>query len=136
MLKAVFSHDDNNDDNTRVSSHYHAESLQRLSEGTFPEPEPFPSKNKVVVGIMNITIKLMEVDGEFIATCPELDINCYAHNKKEAIRRIVTVLRFYIDSAKELGFEVADFDSISIEGSTTNMWFMNKSLIHKSDSIN
>ena len=109
-------------------------SLERLAEGFFPES--FPSKNKVVVGIMNITIKLMEIDGEFIATCPELDINCYAHNKKEAIRRIVTVLRFYIDSAKELGFEVEDFDSISIEGSTTNMWFMNKSLIHKSDSIN
>ena len=85
---------------------------------------------------MNISIKIMESNGEFIATCPELDINCYAHNKNDAIRRILNVLKFYIDSARELGLEVGEFESISVEGLPSGMWFLNKSFLHKSKSIN
>jgi hypothetical protein len=65
---------------------------------------------------MKITIQLIENTNEFIASCPELDINCYASNRHEAIHRIKKVISFYVDSARELGLDVQSFDEISIEG--------------------
>jgi hypothetical protein len=52
---------------------------------------------------MNISIKLIDNGSEYIANCPELDINCYAPNKEDALRRIKAVIYFYINSAEELG---------------------------------
>jgi len=65
---------------------------------------------------MKLSIKLIECDREYIVSCPELDINCYAPTKNEALRRIVTVISFYIDSAKELGLEVGGIEAINVEG--------------------
>ena len=49
---------------------------------------------------MKLSIKLMEIEKEIIASCPELDVNCYGVNRGEAIRRLKNVLQFYIDSAQ------------------------------------
>lgn len=65
---------------------------------------------------MKLSIKLICNQNEIIANCPELDINCYGSDKKEAIRRIQNVINFYVDSAKELGLEVESFTEISVEG--------------------
>ncbi len=65
---------------------------------------------------MKLSIKLMEIEKEVIASCPELDVNCYGVNRGEAIRRLKNVLQFYIDSAQEFGLEVERFEAISIDG--------------------
>jgi hypothetical protein len=65
---------------------------------------------------MRISVKLIEHENEIIANCPELDINCYGSSRIEAIRRIKTVINFYIDSAKELGLDVENLKEIHIDG--------------------
>lgn len=65
---------------------------------------------------MNISIKLINTGTEFIANCPELDINCYGSDKDEAMQRIRKVIVFYIESAKELGLDINPLRDISIEG--------------------
>ncbi len=65
---------------------------------------------------MKLSIKLMEIENEVIASCPELDVNCYGFDRNEAIRRLKNVLQFYIDSAQEFGLEVERFEAISIDG--------------------
>ncbi len=55
---------------------------------------------------MDISIKLIENGNEYIANCPELDINCYGANEDEAMRRIKEVINFYIDSAREMGISI------------------------------
>ncbi len=65
---------------------------------------------------MNISIKLINNGGEFIANCPELDINCYGANRNEAVRRLKDVINFYINSAKELGIDINPLKDISLEG--------------------
>jgi len=65
---------------------------------------------------MKLSIKLVEVEKEFIANCPELDINCYGSNREEAVRRLKSVLQFYIESAHEFGLDVESFESISVDG--------------------
>jgi len=66
---------------------------------------------------MNISIKLINNGEEYIANCPELDINCYGSNESEAVRRLKDVINFYINSAKELGIDINPLKDISIEGS-------------------
>ncbi len=66
---------------------------------------------------MKVTVKLIDCGGEFIANCPELDINCYGSNRDEATRRIRSVINFYVESAKEFGLDVINLKEISIEGS-------------------
>jgi predicted RNase H-like HicB family nuclease len=61
---------------------------------------------------MNISIKLIHNGNEFIANCPELDINCYGSNRDEALRRIKAVISFYISSAKELGINIDSLQEI------------------------
>lgn len=68
---------------------------------------------------MRITVNLIKMDNEFIANCPELDINCYGENKHEALKRIQNVIYFYIDSAKELGLDVENLQEIMIDGEAT-----------------
>ncbi len=65
---------------------------------------------------MKITIKLLDNEQEVIASCPELDINCYGSDRNEAIRRIRNVIQFYIESARELGLDVENLYHISVEG--------------------
>ncbi|HPA74016.1 MAG TPA: hypothetical protein PKY31_17225 [Spirochaetota bacterium] len=69
---------------------------------------------------MNIHIKIVELENEFIANCPELDVNCYGASRSEAVRRIVSVLQFYVDSAQELGLDVDKLDAVHVEGDTAN----------------
>ncbi len=84
---------------------------------------------------MNITINLARIKNEFIANCPELEINCYGSNKNEAIRRIKDVLHFYMYSAQEFGFDIEDLDSIIIDGIKTNN-FKFKNLFSTPSSLN
>jgi len=56
---------------------------------------------------MDISIKLIENGTEYIANCPELDINCYGSNEVEAMRRIKEVINFYVNSAKEMGINIS-----------------------------
>ena len=65
---------------------------------------------------MNISIKLIDNGSEYIANCPELDINCYGSNKEDALRRIKAVINFYLNSAKELGISINSLTDISIDG--------------------
>ena len=65
---------------------------------------------------MKISVNLFENKEQFVASCPELEINCYGDSKDEATRRIKEVLSFYLKSAEELGLEVEKFENISIEG--------------------
>ena len=65
---------------------------------------------------MKLSITLMQLEDEYIASCPELEINCYGSDRTDAIRRIKNVLQFYIASAQELGFEVESLDTMVIEG--------------------
>ena len=65
---------------------------------------------------MKISVTLSEINNQYIASCPELEINCYGSDKCEATRRIREVLSFYIRSAEELGLEVEQFEHISIDG--------------------
>jgi hypothetical protein len=68
---------------------------------------------------MKLSIQVIELDREYIANCPELEINCYGADRNDAIRRIQNVLQFYISSAQELGFDVENFDSMIIDGGAT-----------------
>jgi predicted RNase H-like HicB family nuclease len=65
---------------------------------------------------MKLSVRLIHNRDEFIANCPELDINCYGSDREEAIRRIKKVINFYVDSAKELGLDVESLTEISVEG--------------------
>lgn len=65
---------------------------------------------------MNISIKVIDNGSEYIANCPELDINCYGSDRNEAIRRIKEVIYFYISSAKEMGLDVLPLKELSLEG--------------------
>ena len=65
---------------------------------------------------MKISVKLVEKNNEFIATCPDLDINCYAGDKDEAIRRIQNVINFYIESAQEFGLDVESMTELIVDG--------------------
>ncbi len=84
---------------------------------------------------MNISVKLIETKNEFIANCPELDINCYGSDQSEAIERIKDVIHFYIDSAKDLGLDVENLNEIIINGST-EAYVQNRTLHPISELIN
>lgn len=65
---------------------------------------------------MKISVTMFELEDQFIASCPELEINCYGADKLEAARRIRNVLHFYIKSAEELGLDVDSIEGITIDG--------------------
>ena len=81
---------------------------------------------------MNISIKLIDNGSEYIANCPELDINCYGSNKKEALRRIKAVINFYLNSAKELGISINPLKDISLDGADIDFYDkqINNNFIH------
>jgi hypothetical protein len=70
----------------------------------------------IYIYIMKISAQLIKSDTNYIARCPELDINCYGANKREALKRLRNVIQFYIDSAKELGMEIDGIVAVSING--------------------
>ncbi len=65
---------------------------------------------------MKINIKIVKTENEFIANCPELDVNCYGPSRNDAVRRIVSVLQFYVEAAQEMGLDVERLDSVMIDG--------------------
>ncbi len=83
---------------------------------------------------MNISIKLIDNGSEYIANCPELDINCYGSDRDEALRRIKAVINFYVNSAKELGISINPLKDLSFEGADINFFssqtLQNNSLIN------
>jgi predicted RNase H-like HicB family nuclease len=82
---------------------------------------------------MKLSAELIKSEKEYIARCPELDINCYGYDKDEAIRRLRSVIRFYIASAKELGLEIDELTAISINGEDD---FENQLKSNRSSSVN
>lgn len=83
---------------------------------------------------MNISIKLINAGNEFIANCPELDINCYGADKNEAMQRIKKVIAFYIESARELGLDINPLKNISIDG--FDNFYSTDLQINTNDTIN
>jgi len=83
---------------------------------------------------MKISVQVIEAENEYIATCPELDINCYGYDKKEAVNRIEKVIQFYIESAKELGLDVDSLHEIKIDGE--NRETQNPQINMPSEAIN
>jgi len=83
---------------------------------------------------MNISIKLIDNGSEYIANCPELDINCYGSDRDEALRRIRAVITFYINSAKELGISINPLKNISFDGSDIS--FFSTQTVQNTNSIN
>jgi len=83
---------------------------------------------------MNVSIKLIDNGSEYIANCPELDINCYASNREDALRRIKAVIHFYINSAEELGISTNSFKDILFDGADMDFYGkqikMNRNLIN------
>lgn len=71
---------------------------------------------------MDISIKLIDNGSEYIANCPELDINCYGSNRDEALRRIKAVINFYVNSAKELGISINPLKDVSFDGDRLNFY--------------
>lgn len=70
---------------------------------------------------MKFNIEILNENESFIATCPELEINCFADSKDNAMRRIKEVIKFYLESAKEMGFEVSTGDSFLIDGEAVTL---------------
>ncbi len=70
---------------------------------------------------MKISVNVFQVENQFVANCPELEINCYGSSFDEARSRIKKVITFYVDSAKELGMDVEEFDKIVIEGQESEL---------------
>jgi predicted RNase H-like HicB family nuclease len=83
---------------------------------------------------MNISIKLIDNGSEYIANCPELDINCYGSDRDEALRRIRAVINFYINSARELGISINPLTDISFDGSDVS--FFASQTLQNSNLIN
>lgn len=84
---------------------------------------------------MKLSVELIKAENEYIARCPEIDVNCYGTDKDEAIKRLKNVILFYLDSVKEFGIEVSDFEVISDEDDNSNKFFED-TFPHKSESIN
>ncbi len=83
---------------------------------------------------MDISIKLIDNGSEYIANCPELDINCYGSDRDEALRRIKAVINFYISSAKELGISLNPLKDVSCDGDKLN--FYSAQVSHNSGLLN
>jgi predicted RNase H-like HicB family nuclease len=84
---------------------------------------------------MKISVNLIKHDNEFIANCPELDINCFGSNKNEALKRIKNVIYFYVESARDLGLDVENLHEIMIDGES-RIPLGNESLHTMPDTIN
>ena len=62
---------------------------------------------------MELSIKIWEKNGEYVANCPELDIFCYGINYKQAQDRIKKVILFYAETAHDLGYNINPKELIS-----------------------
>ena len=51
-------------------------------------------------------MKVYEKDGEFVASCPELDVYTYGENADQARARLKHVIAFYADTAQQMGYKI------------------------------
>ena len=51
-------------------------------------------------------MKVWQNQGQFIASCPELDIFTYGSDQNQARRRLQQVLVFYAETATEMGYKI------------------------------
>ncbi len=62
-------------------------------------------KIKDVKNIPSISV-ISKKENEYVASCPELEIFCYGKDEQQARQRIKKVIRFYIETANELGYPI------------------------------
>jgi predicted RNase H-like HicB family nuclease len=66
--------------------------------------------------IMKFPIEIFkEGDGKYIATCPRLEIYSYGDNIETTINRMKEIVKFYIESAEELGISLEEVCGVSDE---------------------
>lgn len=52
-------------------------------------------------------------DGEYVASCPELDIFTYGETRERATDRLKKVIVFYAETASQLGYKIDAQDILS-----------------------
>ena len=55
---------------------------------------------------MDLSIRVYEKDGEFVASCPELDVYTYGNDAEQARTRLRHVIAFYANTAQDLGYKI------------------------------
>jgi len=55
---------------------------------------------------VDLSISVYEKEGEFVASCPELDVYTYGQDAAEARRRLKHVIAFYASTAQDLGYKI------------------------------
>jgi predicted RNase H-like HicB family nuclease len=55
---------------------------------------------------VDLSIRVYEKEGEFVASCPELDVYTYGNDAEEARRRLRHVIAFYASTAQDLGYKI------------------------------
>ncbi len=55
---------------------------------------------------MDLSIRVWNRDGEFVASCPELDVFTYGDSRDRATRRLKKVILFYAETASQLGYKI------------------------------
>lgn len=55
---------------------------------------------------MILSVKIIKSRYDYIARCPDLDVNCYGKNEEDALNRMKHVIQFYLDAAEEFGIEI------------------------------
>ncbi|HRP67974.1 MAG TPA: type II toxin-antitoxin system HicB family antitoxin [Turneriella sp.] len=55
---------------------------------------------------MDLSVRVYEKEGEFVASCPELDVYTYGVDAEEARRRLKHVIAFYASTAQDLGYKI------------------------------
>lgn len=58
-------------------------------------------------------MKVWQNQGQFIASCPELDIFTYGSDQNQARRRLQQVLVFYAETATEMGYKIVPGELLS-----------------------
>ncbi|MCS6972494.1 MAG: hypothetical protein NZL89_05655 [Leptospiraceae bacterium] len=55
---------------------------------------------------VELSIRVYQKDGEFVANCPELDLYTYGKTAEQARTRLGHVIAFYANTARELGYRI------------------------------
>ncbi len=69
---------------------------------------------------MKISVTLSSRGSEFVANCPELDINCYGSSRNDAVRRMQAIISFYMESARDFGADVETMTEMVIDGAAVD----------------
>lgn len=51
-------------------------------------------------------MRVYEKDGEYVASCPELDVYTYGGDADQARARLRHVIAFYASTAQDLGYKI------------------------------